>query len=586
MTKDGALLRSNSTILVTGGARGIAAQCAIRMAEAVGCTCILIGRSANDQPEPEWANGVRDETELKRRIMQHLTSQGEKPTPKSIRNVYHQIVAQREISHTLEAIQRAGGKAIYVRADVTDANRLRAALAGVLEQHAPVSGVIHAAGNLADKLIENKTETDFEVVYAPKVDGLRNLLECLPVEQLEFVVLFSSIIGFFGNAGQTDYAIANETLNKTAYRLKRRYPHLEVTAMDWGPWESGMVTPELRKFFEAQNVQLIPLQQGGQKLVDLLTAGRTLPPQLIVGGFPPRPAVGLADKPTSRLVRRKLTPEANPFLMDHVIGASAVLPATCAAAWLVHLAEQLYPGYYCSEMQDYRVLKGIVFDDTFVEDYTLEMSETSDRQGEQILLSTRISSKNQKGTTRYHYSAALTLTAAPPPPPHLLLQDDGIDRSANVIDGAELYRNGTLFHGRDFQGVQRLLALSPEGLTMDCRLPALEEHRQGQFPVQRINPFLYDAVVQSLLIWTQMILQAPCLPSRLEKLELYQPLDFDRRYRAHMTIRSRTETTVTGDITVQDGDGNVCVRFIGLEGTISKRLNLILADGNRIQKAG
>jgi acyl transferase domain-containing protein len=68
-----------------------------------------------------------------------------------------------------------------------------------------------------------------------------------PVTQLHFLVLFSSIVGFYGNIGQSDYAIANEILNKSAHRIKNQYPNLHVISIDWGPWEAGMVTPELKK---------------------------------------------------------------------------------------------------------------------------------------------------------------------------------------------------------------------------------------------------------------------------------------------------------------------------------------------------
>ena len=63
-------------------------------------------------------------------------------------------------------------------------------------------------------------------------------------------------------------------------------------------------------------------------------------------------------------VQRTLSLAANPFLKDHVIGGQAVLPTVCALAWMGNTAEQLYPGYTFFKAENYRVLKGIVFDDT------------------------------------------------------------------------------------------------------------------------------------------------------------------------------------------------------------------------------
>ena len=98
-----------------------------------------------------------------------------------------------------------------------------------------VTGIIHGAGTLVDKLIEKKTETDFETVYTPKVAGLENMLRSVDVARLDFLVLFSSIVGFYGNVGQSDYAIANEILNKSAYLLKRKLPGLPRDLDQLGP---------------------------------------------------------------------------------------------------------------------------------------------------------------------------------------------------------------------------------------------------------------------------------------------------------------------------------------------------------------
>ncbi len=54
------------------------------------------------------------------------------------------------------------------------------------------------------------------------------------------------------------------------------------------------------------------------------------------------------DQLTSQLhsqqISRRLTLDANPFLRDHIINGHAVLPATCASAWMANICEQLYPG--------------------------------------------------------------------------------------------------------------------------------------------------------------------------------------------------------------------------------------------------
>ena len=140
------------------------------------------------------------------------------------------------------------------------------------------------------------------------------------------------------------------------------------------------------------------------------------------------------------------------------------------------------------------------------------------------------------------------------------------------MDGSALYKNGTLFHGPSFQGVERVLHLSRGKLVMQVVLPHMEDRIQGQFPAYTANPFIYDAIVQSLLIWAQIYYKAPCLPSYMERLEQYKAIPFGEPILVMLDITSQSDTAVVGDLTVQDLSGQTFVHITGLQGTISPRL--------------
>jgi acyl transferase domain-containing protein len=378
-----------------------------------------------------------------------------------------------------------------------------------------VTGIIHGAGSLADKLIEKKTEKDFESVYSPKITGLENILACVPVSQLQFLVLFSSIVGFYGNIGQADYAIANEILNKSAHRIKNQYPNLHVISIDWGPWEAGMVTPELKKMFEERNIKLIPVDVGARMMLEELVPIGLDDVQVVVGQAPAYPTGELDLELHKYQIRRRLKLESNPFLYDHRIGERAVLPATCAAAWVLNSCEQLYPGYTFFSMEQYKVLKGIVFDESLAAEHMLDLVEVSKTEAGEVTFEAKVWSKNELGRIFFHYSLRVKLMRKLPEAPVEALPT--VERQ-KVILGQSLYQNGTLFHGPAFQGVQRVQHVGLDRLVMQVSLPKVKESDQGQFPVQNGNPYVYDAIVQCLLIWSQEFYQAPCLPSRLEKL--------------------------------------------------------------------
>src|SRR5207244_3897199 len=166
--------------------------------------------------------------------------------PRQIVEQCRTVLAGREVRRTLERIADVGARAMYYSVDVRDAAAVTKALAEARRVAGPITGVIHGAGVIADRKIEDQTVEQFDAVYGTKVGGLRALLAATEHDPLKLLALFSSSTGRFGRAGQAAYAAANEGLNKFAQQEARRRPGCRVVAVNWGPWEGGMVTPGLR----------------------------------------------------------------------------------------------------------------------------------------------------------------------------------------------------------------------------------------------------------------------------------------------------------------------------------------------------
>ncbi|MGH8917470.1 MAG: SDR family NAD(P)-dependent oxidoreductase, partial [Actinomycetes bacterium] len=175
----------------------------------------------------------------------------------------------------------------YLSLDIRDENAVRTALATVRAQWGPITGVVHAAGVLADKRVQDKSTEQFDLVFGTKIDGLRALLAATREDPLRLVCVFSSVVAATGNPGQCDYAMANETLNHVIAAEQRVRSDALVRALLWGPWEGGMVTPDLAEVFRLGGVDLIPLDQGARAFAEevktpapdpqvLITAGRAL----------------------------------------------------------------------------------------------------------------------------------------------------------------------------------------------------------------------------------------------------------------------------------------------------------------------
>ncbi|MEC3976785.1 type I polyketide synthase [Amycolatopsis sp. H20-H5] len=162
------------------------------------------------------------------------------------------LVAERDVRHLL-LVSRGGlaaenaellvtelgeqGADVTVAAcDVTDRAALADLLATVPAAH-PLTAIVHTAGVLDDGVIEALTPDRVSAVLRPKVDAAWYLHELTRELPLAAFVLFSSIAGTFGGAGQANYAAGNAFLDALAGL--RQAQGLAGVSMAWGPWAQG-----------------------------------------------------------------------------------------------------------------------------------------------------------------------------------------------------------------------------------------------------------------------------------------------------------------------------------------------------------
>ncbi|AXG81636.1 type I polyketide synthase [Streptomyces paludis] len=541
-------LTSDDLIVVTGGGRGITAACVTELARRHRPGLLLLGRTAPED-EPAWAQGV-EEGALKAAAAAELKASGEKPTPKRVEQLARAVVGAREIRGTLADLRAAGSTAEYLAVDITDPAATAAALAPYRER---VTGLVHGAGVLADQLIANKKASEIERVFAPKLAGLRVVSGALDADRLRHLVLFSSVAGFFGNRGQSDYAMANEVLNAWASSWKLRHPAARVTSLNWGAWDSGMVSPEIKAVFRERGITLIPVETGARLFTEQFDTGRAADVVTVLGpttplSEPERPAPGTIT------VERTLDGlTGHPLVTDHVIGDAPVLPAVVALGWAIGAVERAH-GAEVRQIRDFDVHKGIVLDAGRPDRLALTMTPADGT------VQVAIRSTDGKGAVCPHYAAV----AVPGTAPATAAPVTGLPALGGGRDAEGLYTDGTLFHGPALRGVRRILAEDEARLVLQCELAELSPEG-GAFGGSRFAPGTADLLLQAGLVWVRLFKGTASLPLGAARVDLHRALPDGEPFL--ITVEPAGDggsTTTLLTLTACAPDGEVLARFDGV----------------------
>ncbi|EHC06884.1 polyketide-type polyunsaturated fatty acid synthase PfaA [Shewanella baltica OS625] len=609
-------LTSADKILVTGGAKGVTFECALSLAKRSKAHFILAGRSSQ-QTIPAWAQG-KNNSELKAAAIAHIQSLGEKPTPKQVDALVWPVQSSQEIASALQAFTAVGASAEYLSLDVNNPDAIASTIVPITEL-SPITGIIHGAGVLADKHIQDKTLDELARVYGTKVTGISNLLAALDLDKVKLIALFSSAAGFYGNTGQSDYAMSNDILNKAALQLAQQLPNAKVMSFDWGPWDGGMVNPALKKMFIDRGVYVIPLKAGAELFASQLLSNTGA--QLLVGtdmqGSAPhddkpnevqetegsnlkKPEADLTTDssgphalPNAVKLQRTLDPKAMIFIEDHCINGNPVLPTVCAIQWMREAAFDVLKQPV--KVQSYKLLKGIIFDTAVLQNGALESAAPITLELE--LAPIALTDKAAKDTDEYlsgQFSALISFEGRPQYQAILVIDDApsdnlAINSKATAFDAhslaglsaittaSSLYSDGTLFHGPRLQGIESVVKFDDTSLVAKVSLPHVALADCGSF-VPNLAPkgsqaFAEDLLLQAMLVWARLKYGAASLPSSIGEFISHAPFAFGDTGYLVLEVVKHSGRALEANIALYHQDGRLSCEMNNAKVTISKNLN-------------
>ncbi len=555
VTAGASVIGNGDVVVVSGGARGVTAACVEEWARESRARFVLLGRTPL-APEPACCAGIADEAGLKKALLAEARGRGESPTPAELGARVHEVLANREIRRTLAAIAAARGEARYEAASVEDAGALDAVLARVRSEWGPVAGLVHAAGVLADRNISQKTDAQFERVFDTKVQGLRALLAATANDPLKLLCVFSSVSARCGNNGQADYAMANEVLAKVAWAESRRRPDVVVKSFGWGPWEGGMVTPQLKERFAALGVPMIPLAVGARMFVDELRGAERAEVELVLGGEPKAEALLFAGAEARvQELEVKVQRGSHGWLEGHSIKGTPVVPVVLAAEWLSRAARSFRPGLALAALHDIKVLKGIRLGgfDNGGDRFVIQARQTSGGPGTWLQLDVRGSA----GT--HHYSARAELR------PELRAPESELpELPLGEWSGEPIYRD-LLFHRGAFELIEEVDGISDHGA--GGRVMGVE--RAG-WPNGTANPWQLDVAaldggLQVAVLFAQRMLGKESLPTTIGELRSYRSAPSPGVVSVAAYRRKVGSLGVTTDIHFTDDEGRRLASLLGVE---------------------
>ncbi|MBP8950588.1 MAG: SDR family NAD(P)-dependent oxidoreductase, partial [Candidatus Promineofilum sp.] len=598
----GLTLDKDSVFLVTGAAGGITSAIIGDLAAASGGTFYLLDLVPEPaQDDPQIALFRQGKDALKQHLIAEAKAKGEKVTPVQIDKQIMVVERNEAALRAIESVEAAGGLAYYRSVNLLDGPALAAIVEEIRERQGRIDVLVHAGGIEISRSLPDKDFNQFSLVFDIKADGFFSLLSAAEGLPIGATVAFSSVAGRFGNNGQTDYSAANDLLCKLTSSLRRWRPETKGIVIDWTAWgEIGMATRgSIPRIMEMAGIDMLPPSAGVPTVRRELVAGGYRG-EIVVGGrlgimAAEWHATGGLDieKANAWLAARQpqllmlgqvtaaklygglevtttLDPQAQPFLYDHAMDGTPLLPGVMGTEAFGQLAQALAPGYRVAA----------VFDEQFhapfkfyrMEPQTLYLSGFAEPTADGLVVRAALHSRRELGQpglppqVKLHFTANVLLARELDAP-----TTDFTPPAAEALPIAAeaIYR--VYFHGPAYQVLERTVVdgQTAIGLVADALPPNTEPADTASV----LAPRLIELCFQTAGVWDIQTNGTMALPLGIGAVTVYRQPEEAAGRRLYALVEA-VDGGESYNAQVVDEAGNVYVdltgyRTVDLPGSVS-----------------
>ncbi|MBK9102448.1 MAG: SDR family NAD(P)-dependent oxidoreductase [Austwickia sp.] len=385
----GMVLDKDSVFVVTGAAGSIVCAITNDLAKVSGGTFHLLDLTPKPDPnDPDLAAFRSDKDGLKATIAGRIKAAGGKATPVAIDKELAGLERLNAALVAIQTVEAAGGTAHYYSVDLTDEQAVDQVMAQVRDTSGKIDVLLHCAGLEISRDLPQKEPREYDLVFDVKSNGWFNVWKTAQTMDVGATVVFSSVAGRFGNQGQTDYSAANDLLCKMTSNMRRARPQTRALATDWTAWGGiGMATRgSIPKIMEMAGVQMLPPDAGvawvQRELASSAYSGEVVVagvlgmmaaeyhetggvnPEAVIAGRATGPMIGDVIVSMHNGIQSTVTldPKEQPFLYDHRIDGTPVLPGVMGMESFTEIAQIAAPeGYRVGAVENMQFMAPVKF---------------------------------------------------------------------------------------------------------------------------------------------------------------------------------------------------------------------------------